>query len=64
MIKDLAELKKLLKLCRAEGVKEIDVGTHRIVFGEKPHRSKHKEEEVEREPTPEEMAFYSVGGNQ
>ncbi len=67
MIKDLNELRELLKLCRAEGVAEIDVGSHRIKFGEKPKRERKgaaKEEPEMREPTEEELALWSVGGNQ
>lgn len=67
MIKDLAELKKFLALCRKQGIKEIKYGDCSVVFGDLPMR-KHGEEEGEEpeteELTPEQLMFFSAGGHQ
>jgi len=64
MIKDLTELALLLKLCRAEGVTEIDIGSHRIKFGELPpkrSRTKASKEEIQsHELTEEQLMYYSA----
>ena len=39
MIKDLKDLQKLLKLCRAQGVTEIKLGTCEIKLGDIPQDS-------------------------
>lgn len=36
MIKDLKELSKLLKLCRSQGINEINLGDIHIKFGDLP----------------------------
>lgn len=36
MINDLSELKKLLQLCRKQGVTEIELGSTKIKLGELP----------------------------
>lgn len=70
MINDLSDLKKLLRLCRSQGVTEIKLGTIELKFGDMP-------KDVPRETTQEDidhqidemvglvdgvdpMAFYSV----
>lgn len=68
MIKDLAELKRLLALCRKQGVKEIKFGETSIVFGDAPTRKQGEvaddegEEIPSDEPTPEQLMFFSAGG--
>lgn len=79
MINDLSDLRKLLKLCRAHGVTEIDLGTLSMKLGDMPE-SIHAEveedanqkldEAVGMPALPEElhgmdpMAFYSAGSAQ
>lgn len=61
MIKDLAELKKLLALCRKQGVKEIKFGDVSVVLGDLPPKKVGDVEESEgEEMSDEEMIMYSV----
>lgn len=66
MIKDLAELKKFLTICRRSGLKEIKCGDISVVFGDLPQKTTGGSEESEEietdELTPEQLAFFSVGG--
>lgn len=68
MIKDLADLAKLLKLCRKQGIKDIKLGDMSITFGEEPRaRGVESEPEVDEpiptdEPTIEQLMFLSAGG--
>lgn len=63
MIKDLAELKKLLALCRKQGVKEIKCGEISVVLGDLPRAG--GDDEEEEKPmglTDEQLTYFSVGG--
>lgn len=74
MINDLKDLQKLLKLCRAQGVTEIDLGTLRLKFGDLPQgqtTASGGSEIVSDNPwanfpsgelSPEQLAYYSAGG--
>lgn len=74
MINDLSDLKKLLKLCREQGVTEIDLGTVRFKLGDMPTKEGRKQVNEEIDPTnpyagfpdgeltPEQLMFYSSGG--
>lgn len=66
MINDLKELEKLLKLCRKQGVTEINLGTVAFKLGDLPDKSKEEEETVSNFPsevlTPDQLMFYSAGG--
>jgi hypothetical protein len=74
MIKDLAELKKLLLLCRKQGVTEIEFEGIKLKLGDLPvERStvQQQEEVDESDPyanfpagilTPTQLQYYSAGG--
>lgn len=64
MIQDLAEFEKLLKICRKQGVKSIQLGGVVVAFGDLPKKSKASDEsDIETdELTPEQLMFYSSGG--
>lgn len=73
MIENLKELEKLLKLCRKQGVTEINLNGIAVKLGELPFDStnvKNLAEEVgdkyqnfpDGELTPEQLMFYSSGG--
>lgn len=73
MIKDLKELERLLKLCRKQGVTEIELGEVKLKLGDLPFnspQSRTAEEEIidpyknfpTGELTPDQLAFYSSGG--
>lgn len=75
MINDLGELKKLLSLCRKQGITEIELGTIKIKFGELPSDAAQASaiaNEVESDNpyanfpdgilTPEQLTYYSSGG--
>lgn len=69
MIKSQAELRKFLALCRKQGVKEIKFGDLSVVFGDLPQKRAGDVEDTDEEPetdglSPEDLAFYSVGGVQ
>lgn len=68
MIKDLAELQKLFKLCRKQGVTDITFEGVSIKFGEMPKKASDEADdapdEIEPELTPEQLMFFSVGGAQ
>ena len=65
---NLTELKKLLTLCRKQGVTEIDFEGIKVKFGDLPAPRKTADGEIEAEDdeelTPEQLMFYSVGGQQ
>ncbi len=68
MIKDLKELKALLKLCRAQGVDEITLNGTVIKFGDMPVKLSgdgDQDEPEEPDPlahlTPEQLMFFSAG---
>lgn len=63
MINDLKELQALFKLCRKQGVTEIDLGAIKIKFGDLPVTRINQEQSDEiptDELTPEQLMFYSV----
>lgn len=77
MIKDLKDLKNLLKLCRSQGVTELEFGGVRLKLGDLPIE-KSKQEHVDDNEidsdnpysnfpdgilTAEQLAFYSAGGH-
>jgi hypothetical protein len=76
MINDLKDLKSLLKLCRTQGVTEIELGTVKIKLGDLPVDNNGKtiidnETSLTDNPyanfpdgilTPEQLMFYSSGG--
>lgn len=60
---NLKELGALLKLCRKQGIDEIEIGAIKIKFGSMPMVAKNGEMVTEEEsltPTDEEMAYYSA----
>lgn len=65
MIKDQAELQKLLKLCRKQGVLEISLQGITIKFGDLPQKKSGEDADSDDdiptdELTPEQMLFYSA----
>jgi len=62
MIENIKDLEKLLKICRKQGVQEIDLGTIKFKLGELPVDIKPAEEPeaYSNGPTDEELAMYSV----
>ncbi len=66
MIKDLKELQALLKLCRKQGVTEINLEGVLIKFGELPKKQTGSEDDGDEiqtdEPTDEQLMFLSAGG--
>jgi len=62
MIQDISDLKKLFKLCRDQGVDNIEIGTLKIKFGTLPDKRESPTtsyEEVMGEPTEEDLMFWS-----
>jgi hypothetical protein len=65
MIKDLKELQALLKLCRKQGVTEIDWADLKLKFGDMPKKGSPEASDDEvnvDELTPEQLMFFSAGG--
>lgn len=75
MIKDLKDLKALLKLCRVQGITDFKMNGLEIKFGDLPMGQRAladqtSDEDVtnpygnfpQGELTPEQLAFYSAGG--
>lgn len=70
MIDNLGDLKKLLQLCRKQGVTELEFDNVKLKLGELPREQEEVVEEVvdkyagfpEGELTPEQLIFYSAGG--
>lgn len=72
MINDLTELKKLLQLCRKQGVTELKFGGVELKLGELPQEPTQAQQELDPadpyanfpsgELTPDQLAFYSSGG--
>lgn len=75
MIQDLTDLKKLLKLCRSQGVTEIKLGGVEIKMGDLPLTHSQIQDQLSAEDatnpyanfpqgelSPEQLAFYSAGG--
>jgi hypothetical protein len=73
MIENLKDLEKLLKICRKQGVQEIDLGTIKLKLGDLPQEptednlSEDNSDPYAKFPqgtlTPEQLAFYSAGGH-
>lgn len=76
MIKDLKELEKLLKLCRKQGVTELDLGSVSFKLGDLPveqeKRSTNLSDDLAADPyanfpqgdlSPTQLMFYSAGGD-
>lgn len=69
MIKDLSELDKLLKLCRKRGVTDLKLGDIELKLGALPERKGQETHDESDEPempdalSPDEMIFFSAGGN-
>lgn len=71
MIKDLKELKSLLKLCRQNGVTDIKLGDIELKLGDLPKQNNSDSIEDQEEDfadfpdgplTPEELTFFANGG--
>lgn len=74
MITNLKDLEKLLKLCRKQGVLEIDLGSVKLKLGNLPQavESVGEQDEIESDNpyanfpsgplSPEQLMFYSSGG--
>lgn len=75
MINDIKDLKALLKLCRSQGVDEIDLNGVKIKFGNLPREVSDTQSDYvpgelvnpyanfpSGELTPDQLAFYSAGG--
>lgn len=75
MVNNLKELEKLFKLCRKQGITELDLGTIKFKVGDLPYEAGKDAEQGEMptenpyanfpdgELTPEQLAFYSAGGD-
>lgn len=73
MIENLKDLKALLKLCRQNGVTEINLGTVALKLGEMPVKPLEQSIEDDAEdiyesfpdwvPSAEELTFFANGGN-
>lgn len=73
MITNLKELERLLKLCRKQGVTEINLGTVSFKLGDLPQEKVQVSQEIETdspyasfpdgELSPEQLMFYSAGGH-
>ncbi len=72
MIKDLKDLKGLLKLCRSQGVTEIELGEVKLKFGDMPAKEDWSASaDSDEDPyanfpqgllTPEQEIHYAMGG--
>ena len=65
MIKDLKDLQALLKLCRKQGVTEINMQDLKIRFGDLPHKNTQDEGDEEiptDELTTDQLIYFSAGG--
>lgn len=70
MISSLKDLEKLLKLCRKQGVTEIELDKVKLKLGDLPKTAEEIEAEADDpykdfpvgELTPEQLMFYSSGG--
>lgn len=72
MIDDLAELKKLLRICRSQGVTEIEFGNVKLKLGDMPEQTIQNgviQDSTDKyagfpegELTPEQLMYYAVGG--
>lgn len=71
MIEDLKELEKLLKICRRQGVVEIDFDNVKLKLGDLPLEASSASSAEVNDPlknfpqgelTPEQLIFYSSGG--
>lgn len=71
---DIKELKALFKLCRAQGVTELDLNGLKVKFGDLPMTPEQVDAQSYQDPvskyanfpsgelTPDQLAFYSAGG--
>lgn len=66
MIKDLDELTAFLKICRKQGVTDINFEGLSVKFGELPQKLRKDDGSEETEApeglTPEQLMYFSVGG--
>lgn len=73
MIENLKDLEKLLKLCRRQGVTEINLGSVSFKLGDLPPEKREVVEQIveEEDPwsafpvgdlSPDQLAYYSSGG--
>lgn len=71
MIKELKDLEKLLKLCRKQGVTEIELGDCKLKLGDLPYEQSSIQDSDPVNPytnfpkgdlSPEQLMFYSAGG--
>ncbi len=67
MINDLKELEKLLKMCRKQGISEINISGTMIKFGDLPVRASAQSDESDGEPdgpspamSEDELIYYAV----
>jgi len=76
MIQNLKDLEKLFKLCRKQGVTELDLGEVKFKLGELPYEADSNQKNLADDPaedpykdfpqgalTPEQLMFYSSGGD-
>lgn len=76
MIQNLKDLEKLLKLCRKQGVTELDLGEVKFKLGDLPYEPSSIQQNLADDPaedpyknfpqgqlTPEQLIFYSSGGD-
>jgi hypothetical protein len=57
---NLKELEKLLKMCRKQGITELEMRDMKFRFGDLPRESEETEETVKPGPTEEELLFWST----
>lgn len=72
MINDFKDLERLLKLCRKQGITDIELGQIKLKFGDLPQEYKSNHPELDHvgpyknfpqgDLTPEQLMFYSAGG--
>lgn len=71
---DIKELKALFKVCRAQGVTELELNGLKVKFGDLPLTQEQVDAQAYQDPvskyanfpsgelTPDQLAFYSAGG--
>lgn len=62
MITDLKDLERFFKICRKQGVTEIDTQGISVKFGDLPHKTfeDQPDDGVSSDPTPDELMFYAI----